>query len=249
MDYPRKLRAAILLFVLILTVAGCKNPTGSANGGRISYVSSRAQEITIPTSDGWKIFGDLYVPSGVSKGAIILLHQRDGSAGDWNQLSSALQRQGYTALAIDQRGSGRSIEGRGPKGNDAPWETGNDIAAAIDYLKDKGPAGLAGASYGANNALIYAANHPESVKSVLLYSPGSSYHGLDALDAAAKWKGPMLVIHARNDEIAGEGPKKIINLSSSSIKELKLLDGSEHGTALLNATINTAVNFYKANLK
>jgi len=77
--------------------------------------------VTLKTTDGWNIVGDLYAPAGTSKGAVILLHQRSGSGKDWASLCQALQKAGFTALAIDQRGAGRSTTGPGPTGENAPW--------------------------------------------------------------------------------------------------------------------------------
>ena len=132
-----------------------------------------AKQITFKTADGWTIVGDRYVPSGAPKGGVILLHQRGGKASDWTPLCVALQKAGIEALAIDQRGAGRSVEGPGPTGGDAPWETGGDIAAAFDTFAEVGYVGLAGASYGANNALIYAAAHGHQIRSLALFSPGA----------------------------------------------------------------------------
>jgi predicted alpha/beta hydrolase len=81
------------------------------------------ESVQLKTPDGWIIVGDRYMPSGVAKGAVVLLHQRGGSAQDWQALSTALQKAGFIALAIDQRGAGRSTQGPGPKGDDAPWAT------------------------------------------------------------------------------------------------------------------------------
>src|SRR5262249_17128708 len=154
-----------------------------------------ARQVHFKTTDGWTIVGDLYTPSGASKGAVILLHQRNGSARDWEPLCLALQKAGFTALAIDQRGAGRSTQGPGPTGGNAPWPTSPDIAAAIKFLAVKKPVGLAGASYGANNALIYAAANPKQVTGVALFSPGANYHGLDALTPARAYHGAVSIYH------------------------------------------------------
>jgi pimeloyl-ACP methyl ester carboxylesterase len=212
--------------------------------------ASGAKEVKLKTADGWTIVGDLYAPSGSGKGAVVLLHQRGGQASDWVVLCQALQKAGIAALAIDQRGAGRSTEGPGPTGDDAPWPTGPDIAAAIASLKSYGPVGLAGASYGANNALIYAAAHPDQVRGVTLFSPGADYHGLQALPAAKAYRGAAVIYHDRSDEIAGDGPRQINAALSGKNHILHVYDGSGHGTALLDtATIADAVRFFQRALK
>jgi dienelactone hydrolase len=205
--------------------------------------------ITLKTQDGWTLIGDLYVPLTASKGGIVLLHQRGGSAQDWQPLAMSLQQAGFTALAIDQRGAGRSTQGPGASGNDAPWLTIEDIAAAIAKLSSQ-PLGLIGASYGANNALIYAAAHPDQIRGVALLSPGANYNGLDAIAATRLYRGTLMIYHSRNDSIAGNGPDQINQLSSAVQHRLQIVDGSAHGTELLNAVItHDVVNFFQVSLR
>ncbi|HLJ55113.1 MAG TPA: alpha/beta fold hydrolase [Chthonomonadaceae bacterium] len=227
--------------VLAFALPGCNGSSSDAN----SLVGSPAgaKEVHFKTADGWDIFGDIYLPTGASKGAVILLHQRDGAASDWKALAAALRIAGYTALAIDQRGAGRSVQGPGGvggKGDNAPWETGPDIEAAIQYLSGKGPVALVGASYGANNALIYAAAHPNQVKSLVLFSPGADYHGLDAISAAKKWSGPIEIFHDKGDTIAGDGPAAIDKATPSTDHTLVLTSGSRHGVGLLRDALTNA---------
>lgn len=207
-------------------------------------LGQRAKEVRIKTSDGWILIGDLYVPQRRSAGAVVLLHQRGGQGSDWTYLCRSLQQAGITALAIDQRGAGRSTQGPGPIGEDAPWDTHDDIAAAIASVKGKGPVGLAGASYGANNVLIYAALHPRQIRSIALLSPGANYHGLDALAAAPQYGGSAVIFHDRDDAVAGEGPRRIDATLKGRDHRLILLTGSEHGTGLLGSNVVRDITRY-----
>ena len=233
---------------------GCSESSNDANS--IVGSPSGAREVHFKTADGWGIFADAYVPASSSKGAVILLHQRNGAASDWKSLGASLQSAGYTALAIDQRGAGRSVQGPGGvggKGDNAPWETGPDIAAAIQFLAGKGPVALVGASYGANNAILYAAAHPDQVKSLVLFSPGADYHGLNAVTAAKTWSGPLEIFHDKGDTIAGDGPKTIDKTTPSADHKLVITSGSRHGTDLLRAALSNAaaspVTFLQRTLK
>ncbi len=192
------------------------------------------------TRDGWTIVGDLYLPAGKPAGEAILLHQRGGEAADWRSLCLTLQSRGIEALAIDQRGTHRSTTGPGPIGNNAPWFTGPDIAGAIHFLRGKRVT-LIGASYGANNALLYAAAHPAQIKGIVLFSPGVNYNGLMALPAAKKCTVPTLIISAQHDPIAADSPTQINNLLPARIHRLHYLPGSLHGTALLGPAVNSMV--------
>ncbi len=235
---------ALLLAVTGIGLQGCNESSNDANS--LVGSPSGAKEVHFKTVDNWDIFGDAYVPVGASKGVVILLHQRNGAASDWKSLCGALRTAGFTALAIDQRGAGRSVQGPGGvggKGDSAPWETGPDIEAAIKYLAGKGPVALVGASYGANNVLIYAAAHPEQIRSVVLFSPGIDYNGLDALTAAKKWRGPLEIFHDKGDSIAGDGPKTIDLATPSTDHKLVVTARSRHGTDLIgDALSNSAVS-------
>lgn len=250
-------RLVILFSLLLSTLVGCENSASHPQdinpiAAPSKQMDAAVKEITLKTADGWMIVGDLYTPADLSKGAVILLHQRSGSAKDWKPLCLALQKSGYTALALDQRGAGRSTKGPGPFGDDAPWPTSGDIAAAIAYLKPKAKKniGLVGASYGANNALIYAAGHPDQVSGIALYSPGENYHGLEALPAARIYSGPLVVFYARNDAIAGNGPQQILSESASSDKLPREYDDRVHGTALLNnSSVDDTVAFFQRLIK
>jgi pimeloyl-ACP methyl ester carboxylesterase len=247
-------RYGLLAAILVLWGCGAQQNTmakaTNVNAESPAPDAPTAKDVKLKTADGWTIVGDLYAPSGHGKGAVVLLHQRGGQASDWVPLCRALQTAGIAALAIDQRGAGRSTEGPGPTGDDAPWPTGPDIAAAIASVKSYGPIGLAGASYGANNALIYAAAHPEQVRGVALFSPGADYHGLAALPAAKTYRGPVAIYHDRDDSIAGDGPRQINAALTGKDHTLHILDGSGHGTSLLDTnTITDTIRFFQGTFK
>ena len=246
---------SLLKIVVLLGVGagmGCQSGRQATAGepGAKGQTTDAAQAVSFKTADGWTIAGDLYAAVGKAQGNVVLLHQRGGQGSDWVPLCRALQMAHISALAIDQRGAGRSTQGPGESGENAPWPTSGDISAAIASFKDKLPTGLAGASYGANNALIYAAAHPDQIKSVALFSPGTNYHGLDAVAPARKFKGAVVIYHDKNDAIAGGGPKQITQALSGHDHILRLSTGSEHGTNLLSpANIRDAAMFFQRTLK
>lgn len=210
------------------------------------------QQITYRDQDSWKIYGNLYEARSTKTGAVILLHQRNGTASDWDPLIPSLKRAGITVLAIDQRGAGSSV---GPEnGMDAPWNTELDIAGAIRYLEDHvhikaGRIGLCGASYGANNALRYAAR-TKNIPAVALLSPGVDYHGLTVSSASTEYKGPLLIISSRDDPIPEGGPQLINHLAKGPHKML-LYEGSRHGTDILArypAACNEISRFFSEHL-
>ncbi len=250
---PVTLARLVIAVTSLELLAACTAQSEHLTAPTVQPVAQRSvseEEVKLKTSDRWTIVGDLYQPSGMARGAIVLLHQRDGTSADWKPLATALQQSGFTVLAIDQRGAGRSTQGPGPTGDDAPWQTAEDITAAVASFPKQLPVGLAGASYGANNALIYAASHPNRVKALALFSPGANYNGLDALAAARSYRRDLIIYHSRDDSIAGSGPQQINALSPSQNHRLVVLNGTAHGTALLEpAVIRDAIKFFQSRLK
>src|SRR5258706_1862645 len=90
--------------LLAASLAGCSNKgeaPGTAGGGGSGGGSSAGAttEVTFKTKDGWTIHGDFYQPAGAT-GAVVLLHQRGGSAADWKPLVFKLKAVKVSALAI-----------------------------------------------------------------------------------------------------------------------------------------------------
>jgi pimeloyl-ACP methyl ester carboxylesterase len=246
----RNYSAGLALSLLGITMlAGCgEKETGSVMSS--AQATGDTKSIRFKTTDGWMVFGDMYEPAGTPKGVVVLLHQRGGSADDWHALGAALKTAGYTVLAIDQRGTGRSTEGPGSTGEMAPWDTAKDIEGAVYSLKDKGPVALIGASYGANNALRYAAANPKLIRSLVLFSPSTDYHGVRTTEAVKEYAGPLLMFHDSGDKIAGTGPAILDKASVSKDHALVVNEGTGHGVALLNAdTTQQTVKFLARTLK
>jgi len=217
--------------LVVLLASGCAQRREASAPDQSSTAPSR--EVTFATSDGWTLRADWY-PCAGARGAVVLLHERGGSAADWRAVAPMLVTARLAVLALDQRGAGRS---RGASnGPDAPWETGPDIEAAVRWLAapERGLklVALAGSSYGANNALLYAAAHPE-VRSVALVSPGSDYHGLRIRDAARTYGGRALVIWASGDSITGGGPE-ILERAMGARADVRAYPGTAHGVAIFD---------------
>lgn len=238
-------RRMLVAVVAVLAIAGC-GPRGTS-GPR----SASGTDVVFTTADNWTIHGDFSVPANATK-AVILLHQRNGSAGDWKPLTDSLNQGGVATLALDLRGAGRST---GPQnGDNAPWDVTGDIDGARKYLDEHGlkgkPVGLAGASYGANNALIYAASHAD-IAAVVLISPGDDYHGLKVEDAAKQYHGHILQLASSGDSITGRGPQ-VIAEAAKPVTTTQTYDGDAHGTEIFRAhseSVDAIATFVQQNVK
>jgi alpha-beta hydrolase superfamily lysophospholipase len=256
----RAITCSVTMLAITFTLSGCKDridPRDNANTPVQTPVPQEPPEaqITLKTTDGWTIYGDMLRPIDKPLGAVIMLHQRGGSAADWKLLSEGLRKAGIASLAIDQRGSGRSVGAKSESGDNAPWQTSGDIEAAVKYLKDhnfRGHIGIVGASYGANNALIYAGSpsHVLDVQAISLFSPGADYPNLNAAEAAKTWRGPMQIVYGLHDTVAGLGPQNLRDASPSHDKVIEQFDNEKHGTELLDPeTVDSCVVFFSRTLK
>jgi len=121
----------------------------------------------------------LYEPSSGPGPGVVLVHMHLRTRRDWDAVGERLASNGIAALALDLRGHGDSGVGR----FDTTTFTGAvaDVRAAVLYLKVRrdlvnGGIGIAGASVGANLAVLEAAAIPSS-------QPGApvARHGLPRL--------------------------------------------------------------------
>lgn len=205
------------------------------------------EKISFITSDNIKIVGDYYLTEG--KQAVILLHMMPSTKESWRALAQKLNQNNISALAIDLRGHGESQGGPESYKNfsDAKHQASiNDLEAALEFLESKGfkeeDINLAGASIGANLALWFLVKQPLIKKTVLL-SAGYDYRGLLTKPLVRQLhKGQAVYFVGSQDdnrssgESCGQMAQGLFNLVPPGVKkDLKIFEGSEHGTDIFTA--------------
>ena len=205
----------------------------------VAAVQARAaqvQDVTFRTDDGVTIAGSLYLPARTGP-AVLLLHALGRSREDWQPVATRLADAGFVALAIDLRGHGAS--GALPEGTSLEDLTRMvaDVKAARAFLSTRREVvpnriGIAGASIGANLAILYAAGDP-TVRSLALLSPGIDYRGLRP-EAAMKKYGdrPALLVASQEDNYSANSARQL-SQSGPGVRDLRILNGAGHGTAML----------------
>ncbi|MFJ1586150.1 alpha/beta fold hydrolase [Streptomyces sp. NPDC088197] len=101
--------------------------------------------------------------SGARRPGVLLLHGLLGRASHWAPTARRLSSR-YRAVALDQRGHGRSAKPEGPY---TPEAYVADAVAAVEQL-DLGPVTLVGHSMGALTAWQVAASRPDLVAAVVI---------------------------------------------------------------------------------
>ena len=170
---------------------------------------------------------------------ILLFHQRGSSRAEFFEIGPRLAANGYSSLAIDQRGGGDKW--RVPNAPAEEWgETGShfealpDLEAALAWGAEQGlPLVLWGSSYSAALVFPLAAANPALVRAVLAFSPGEYLEGRAVTRAAAQLLMPVFISSATTlNEIAHAQP--VFDAVASTDKEYFLpRSGSVHASLAL----------------
>jgi dienelactone hydrolase len=205
--------------------------------------AASARRVTFRAADGVMLIGAYYEPSRRPAPAVILLHMQRRSHTDWDAAASQLSDAGIAVLALDFRG-----------GDDvAAYAT--DVRAAKSFLRERPEVistaiGIAGASLGANVAVLDAADDP-GVMSIALLSPGLDYRGLRTEAAMKKYGGrSALLIGSTRDPYSARSIRQLSAIGPGT-REVRLIDAEAHGTVLLSrepALIAALVDWFKRTL-
>ena len=236
------MRVKLLLALLVLVV------------GAPSALASSQQNVTFKTEDGLSIAGTLYLPNRPGP-AVIMLHMLTRSREDWQALGSKLADAGMVALAIDLRGHGASDHAPAGASGQEMGAMQLDVKAARAFLRGRpevsaGKVGLAGASIGANLALLAAAGDP-SVRTLALLSTGLDYRGLRTEAALGRYgTRPVLLVASQEDNYAMISMRRLSSQGSGTREQLTL-NGAGHGTVMLSRqpeVVGTLVDWFRRTL-
>ena len=227
-------------------------------------VRAAARRITIRTEDGITLSGMYYEASRPSASSgrlepaggrrpgpgIVLLHMLGRTHEDWDRAGSRLADAGFAVVAIDFRGHGAS----GGQASEVA-AMGLDVRAAKGFLRERPEVagtilGEAGASIGANLAVLDAADDP-GVRSIALLSPGLDYRGL-RIEPAMKKFGPRaaLLVSSTKDPYSWRSVRQLALIGPGS-REVRLSESIAHGTTLLSRDgdlISALVDWFRRTL-
>ncbi len=149
------------------------------------------QTVSMEASDGAPLVGAVL---GSGPRGILLAHELNSNLCAWFPFARRLADAGYLVLAIDMRGFGAS--GFAPGGR---YDL--DVVAGAAKLEELGAqrVALMGASLGATAVLTAAPQFGDTLAGVISLSGPSSYGSLDAEEAVAQLRVPMLFVAADGD--------------------------------------------------
>ncbi len=196
----------------------------------ITPLPSEASVTILASRDGLPLQGMLYRTDTEPAPAALLLHAADGRREDWLPLVTPLQQAGFTVLAVDLRGAGRT-------GSAANWTTARqDVLDLLEYVRglegvDGGRIAVIGAGVGGNLALTTCVVNTYC-GAVVMLSPGLDYEGVITEGAAAQLGDrPLLLIAAQGDTYAARSAQTLDELAPGP-HELVLVSGGASGTGL-----------------
>jgi pimeloyl-ACP methyl ester carboxylesterase len=190
---------------------------------------SPGPDLHFRASDGTRLVGHRW---GHGPTFVVLAHQYGGDTCEWASYAKRLASLGYTALAFDLRGFGRSQKRYG----DLLIRYDRDVAAAATLARSLGARRvlLVGASLGANAVVVAAASITPPVQGVVSLSAPGTFR-LDAVGAARKLTVPALFAAGEVDEggIYKTDAKSMYDADSAADKQLVVVPGAKHGVALV----------------
>jgi pimeloyl-ACP methyl ester carboxylesterase len=155
---------------------------------------------------------------GEGRVGIVLAHEIGGSLCNWASIAPELAEEGYQVLIYDFG---------------EPATVAGDMRAATKKIRELGAKKiiLGGASLGGTVALMMAPRERNVVGAFSLSAP-DVYGNTEGLPAVRRFRAPVLFVAAEDDGDFADDARLLYRAAASRNKELLIVPGSEHGTAL-----------------
>ncbi len=183
------------------------------------------REVTFVTSDNVRLTGTV---SGSGIAGVVLAHMLGGDRSDWTPFARLLAREGYTVLAFDFRGHGKS------PGSFDEAVLDRDVRAAAGFLKDQGVTRVAliGASMGGTASIKVAASDRIAalvvISSPMMYGARLTQADLARLTMSSLW------IASEKDQPYATTVRNMYAVAKGE-KSLHVYPGARHGTQLFSS--------------
>jgi pimeloyl-ACP methyl ester carboxylesterase len=230
-------RPAVLVPVFVLVV-GC--------GGAPAEVSTAPSPEVIPVAscvtDEEQVAGGVRLPAadpsatvdalvlGHGSTGLVLANMSDTDLCDWKPLADEWSQKGYQALIFNYSGTGPA----------------KDMLSGAAELRRRGATKifLIGASMGGTAALGAGAAARPAVAGVISLSGPAAYAGVDAAAAVRKLTVPVLFLVGENDEEFVADAHTLYAACIAKDKKLVVLPTGNHGTALIDDTIDQRIQTF-----
>jgi pimeloyl-ACP methyl ester carboxylesterase len=229
----RRAVAALLAALLPITLAAsCGNPSDDE---RIRAALEGSTAVRFRTGDGVRLAGRLFGPADATAG-VVLAHMLPADQSSWFPFADRLGDAGYRVLTFDFRGYCPGGDAGCSRGEKDPAAAPDDLAAAVDVLRDDGASRIAlvGASMGGTASLVVAAERGDAIAAVVTLSAPAQLGGLAAgPEVLDRVTAATLFLAGSSDATAAEAAQAFYERSPQP-KRLELLTTEDHGTDMLD---------------
>jgi len=200
-------------------------------------LAAEPQTVTFTARDGAQVSGVLHVPEKTPAPGVVLLPMLGRTHRDWDSAAARFVEAGFAVLAVDFRHTAIADPDAADSVRSPYAALVLDAEAARAYLAARpevNPAriGMAGASLGANVAVLAAAND-SSVRSLALLSVSLDYRGLKLEQALKTFASrPALLVASSEDPFALRSARQAVTMGDGA-RELRVLSGAGHGAVML----------------
>lgn len=208
--------------------------------------AAESEEVSFKAADGIRLYGDVYAsPRGDREPVILLFHQAGSDArGEYTDIASRLQENGYNVLAIDQRSGGERFGGKnrtvaGLEDKEIGYcEAYPDLVAALAFAREHGFYGrlaVWGSSYSAGLVFKLAAENGQQIHAVLGFSPASGGPMADCspADYLTEVNVPVLALRPKREMEIDSVRKQKADFEMHGMQTY-VADPGVHGSSMLN---------------
>ncbi len=183
------------------------------------------REVTFVTSDNVRLTGTAF---GSGMAGVVLAHMLGGDRSDWTPFARLVAREGYTVLAFDFRGHGKS------PGSFDEAVLDRDVRAAAEFLRSQGIARVAliGASMGGTASIKVSAS--DGIAALVVISSPMTYGARVTRADLARLAMSSLWIVSEKDQPYATTVRNMYAVAKGE-KSLHTYPGSQHGTQLFSS--------------
>ena len=198
----------------------------------VTGAHAAGRQVTFRALDGRTLTGLFMEARARPAPAVILVPMLGRPKDDWQAIAQRLADANINALAIDLPGTAMPSD----PGELARWH--ENVLAAVAYLTTRpsdvrpGAIGVAGASLGANLAVMAAVRDP-AIRSIALVSPSLDYRGVRIEGPLREYGArPALLMASVHDPYAARSVRELAH-EAVGPRDVRWSETTAHGTALL----------------
>jgi pimeloyl-ACP methyl ester carboxylesterase len=233
------MRTKLVAFVAAIGLGGAVLGTATGAGHSEICGGVRATVIHFKASDGVRLRGAVF---GKGRIGVALANEYAANLCNWAPYARYLAARGYRVLIFDTRCFGRSSCRR-------PSHVDADVTGAAAELRKRGAKQIVvgGASLGGAATLVAAAKLARPPAAVIsLSSPSTDTlsrllgrrFALDPDAAVQRLAAPTLFLASDGDDPFQGDAKTLYGISNATGKQVEIVAGNTHGTALLDPIPN-----------